>query len=102
MSDGIWKLNKFGKGEFAGASVDDGKSSNKGDGDVELNLACINWEDAKDEDDEWCRVFLNTDEEDEQHGNIVVNVDIDNDVVRNNQVNEHQQYDHLIEEVFIK
>ena len=41
MSDGIRKLNKFGKGEFAGASVDDAKEG-KSDGDVELNLACIN------------------------------------------------------------
>ena len=79
MSDGIRKLNKFGKGEFAGALVDDGKS-NKGDGYVELNLACINCEDAKDKDDEWCRVCFDTDGEDKQHRNIVVNIDITNDV----------------------
>ena len=40
MSDGVRKLNKFGKGEFAGASVDDGKSG-KGGVDVEFNLAYI-------------------------------------------------------------
>ena len=42
-------------GEFAGASVNDGKKE-KSDGDVEFNLACINWDDAKDKDDEWCRI----------------------------------------------
>ena len=62
MLDGIWKINKFGKGEFAGTSVDNGKSSDKDDCDVELNLTCINWEDAKDKDDEWCRVCFDTDE----------------------------------------
>ena len=61
-----------------------------------MNLACINWEDAKDEDDKWCRVCFDTDEEDEQHGNIVVSVDINNDVVREDKINEHQQYDPLI------
>ena len=102
MTDGVRKLNKFGKGEFAGASVDD-DNGNKGDGDVQLNLACINWEDAKDDDDEWCRVCYDTDEEDQQHGNVVVNVDINNDDIvlkEIDELNESQQYDHLIEEVF--
>ena len=48
-------------------------------------------------------VRYDTDEEEQQHGNVVVNVDINNDDIvlkEINELNESQPYDHLIEEVF--
>ena len=45
LKDSVKKLNKFGKGEHAGAAVGEGNKNDNAD--VELNLACIQWEDAQ-------------------------------------------------------
>ena len=44
LQDGVRKLNKFGKEEHAGAAV--GAEKGNQNGDVELNLTCVQWEDA--------------------------------------------------------
>ena len=79
LKDGVRKLNKFGKGEHAGAAV--GTCDDK-DGHLELNIACVQWEDAKDKDNEWCCVCYDNKKE-EVHGDVVVNVKVNNDNIGN-------------------
>ena len=84
LKDGVHKLNMFGKGEHSGAAIGSEGNNNK-DVEVELNTTYIQWEDAKDEDDEWCHVCYD-EEEKEGHGNklVVLDVEVNNDVAQGN------------------